>query len=291
MKKPRHPATRYYRAFLVLLGVLSVIAESHSARAQSTKRLTLDDILLRLEDNLRRYDARVPSLFSDEHVVSSRFPGPATKVTTTDSLFRLKRILNPDHTTTLNESREVKTIDGHPVDGEDIGGPTIVGGAFSGGLAVVSSHQISCMSYTLRPPRPRHPRDPYVIHFKSLYSQNHPEHCLLQEDGSGRIVIDPVTLQITRMELRAPKHVILPAGRSANGNPIPAALGEWILSVDYAPVLLGGETFWLPTIITSHATTGNGGPDATVWTFKAQYSNYHKLEVTSRILPAGTATP
>jgi hypothetical protein len=289
MKKPQHTA-RHYRALLILLGGLSFLAASDSACAQSTTPLTLDDLLLRLEDNLRRYDAKVPSLFSDEHVISSRFPGPSSQVTTTDSIFRLKRILNPDRTTTLNESREVKNIGGHPTEAEDIGGPTIVIGAFSGGLAVVSSSQTSCMSYTFRPHRAGHARDPYVIHFKSLYNQNHPEHCLLREDGRGRVVIDPVTLQITRMELTAPQHVIFPARKGDNGNTIPPVVGEWILAVDYAPVLMGGQTFWLPSMITSHATTGSGGPDAIVWTFKARYSNYHKLEVTSRILPAESDT-
>lgn len=288
MTTTRSPAGNLHPAFLVLLGAFSVLAVSHSARAQPTRPLTLDDILPRLEDNLRQYDAKVPSLFSEEHVVSSIFPGPTSQVTTTDSIFRLKRILNPDHTTNFSESREVKTLNGHPADAEDITGPSIVSGAFSGGLATVSSSQKACMSYTLRPHRQS--RAPYVIHFKSLYKQNHPEHCLLQEDGSGRVIIDPVTLQIVRMELTAPEHIIFPAAKAPNGNNVPAVIGEWILAVDYAPVLLGGQTFWLPATITSHATTGLGGPNATVWTFKARYTNYHKLEVTSRILPANSDT-
>jgi hypothetical protein len=42
----------------------------------------------------------------------------------------------------------------------------------------------------------------------------------------------------------------------------------------------------MPATITSRTTSGRGTYHSTVWTFKATYSNFHKLEVTSRILPA-----
>jgi hypothetical protein len=62
-------------------------------------------------------------------------------------------------------------------------------------------------------------------------------------------------------------------------------VGERLLTVDYAPIPLGPETFWLPTTITSRDTTGKGTFHPTVWTFQATYRNYHKLEVTTRIVP------
>ena len=34
--------------------------------------------------------------------------------TVTDSVFRLKRAIGPDHAPILNESREVKTVNGQP---------------------------------------------------------------------------------------------------------------------------------------------------------------------------------
>jgi hypothetical protein len=49
--------------------------------------------------------------------------------------------------------------------------------------------------------------------------------------------------------------------------------------------------FWLPTTIDSVITAANsstiGRPyNSSTWSFNARYRNYHKLEVTSRILPA-----
>jgi hypothetical protein len=98
------------------------------------------------------------------------------------------------------------------------------------------------------------------------------------------VVIDPVSMQITRMELTTPHHTIF------RGTWFEAPVtGEWTLAIDYAPVVLGGETFWMPSTITSRAINGRGSFHSTVWTFEATYSNYHRLEVNSRILPGSEA--
>jgi len=267
----------------VLLGVLWAMGV---ARAQQTVPPTLDDVLKGLEDNLQRYHTGVPNFFCDEHVVSQVAPGPRSADTVTDSVFRLKRVIGPDHTASLNESRDVRTVNGHPAKAEDLSGPTILRGAFSGGLAIVSLSQKACMRYTLEPGKPGHPGDPYVVEFASIPGSERPPGCVLQEDGTGRVLVDPATMQIMRMELKAPHHIVTGAGVTARGEVIPPLMGVWVLSIDYAPVLLGGQSFWMPRTITSSATSVNGGPEPTVWSFKAGYSNYHKLEVKSRILPA-----
>jgi hypothetical protein len=81
-------------------------------------------------------------------------------------------------------------------------------------------------------------------------------------------------MQVTRMELRAPNHAINPA-----------EVGMWYISINYAPILLVGQTFWMPTALTSTATP-NDVYTPTVYSFSARYSDYHKLEVTSRIVPS-----
>jgi hypothetical protein len=75
------------------------------------------------------------------------------------------------------------------------------------------------------------------------------------------------------MELIVPYHAILPA-----------LYGVWRISIDYVPVLFSGQTFWMPSIITSRATPADAD-NPTVWSFNAHYTDYHKLEVTSHILP------
>jgi hypothetical protein len=265
------------RAFSTLFALTALLLPLHAQHTQPT----LDDILQRLESNLQHYDKDVPSLFCDEHAVSQMTPGQRNQNTVTDSVFRLKRVLNPDHSTTLDESREVKTVNGRARTARDIDGPTVISGAFEGGLAVISLSQRACMNYSLQ--RAKHP-DPtasYVINFSTDLTRENTASCLLQEKSHGRALIDPATMQITHMEITTPHHIIIRG--SAYASPVK---GERLLTVDYAPVQLDGRTFWMPATIDSRTTSGAGTFHAIVWSFHARYRNFHKLEVTSRILPS-----
>jgi hypothetical protein len=290
--------TKRRLAIACLLCVLASFCTT-SASAQQAETLTLDAVLERLEDNLHHYDSQIPSFLCDEHVESQVVPGTANQDTVTESTFRLKRDLKADHSTILNESRDVKTVNGRPATADELHGPSILSGAFSGGLAIVSLSQKACMSYKLKPIKTNRPNDLYAVEFATLPSRERPDYCLLQEDGKGRVFIDPATMQITRMELTAPNHVI--SSGNAAGQKSTSVIGPWVISVDYAPIQLGGQTFWMPTTITSTMTHDQGvsvtlnsgrnrtssieGVNSTVWSFAASYSNYHKLEVTSRIVP------
>jgi len=273
------------KSFLMvpLLALLTV--SSALLRAQQTRTPTLMEILQRLENNLSQYDSGVPSFFCDEHVVSRMVPDVHNRETVTDSVFRLKRVLNPNHTTTLDETREVKTVNGQPARSQKMDVPSIVSGAFEGGLAVVSLSQQSCMNYTLDRIKRDDAKAPIIVRFASVLTPENSGDCLLHENGRGQVFIDRATMQITRMELTTPHHTIIPGDSYSS-----AVVGEWVLSVDYAPVVLDGKSFWMPATITSRSTSGRGSFHPIVWTFKATYGNFHKLEVTSRIL-LGSALP
>jgi hypothetical protein len=262
--------------------VLWALVALHSACAQQPSSSALDDILKRLDGNLNVYYTSVPSFFCDEHVVSLRVYGYSRERTVTDSTFRLRRTPHE-----LVESRMVKTVNGVPAEGERLNGPAIVAGVFSGGLDTVSPGQSSCMSYQLEPGAREKPDDPYVVDFTSRDDGSRAG-CVLHEEGSGRVFIDPSSMQVTRMELTAPHHTIIPAGRLDDGILIPAVTGEWKIRIDYSPVKLDGRMFWLPTTIVSTATSR--GDENVVWSFDAKYGNYHKLEVRSRIVPDQAAT-
>src|SRR5215469_2997830 len=123
-------------SLVALLGVSSVVS------AQKVEAPSLDEILQRLEANLNHYDKSLPSLFCNEHVVSSMKPGVGERATVTDSIFRLKRVENSDHTTSLAESREIQKVNGQPSSEQPLKGfPSMVVGVFEGGLAVVSLSQ------------------------------------------------------------------------------------------------------------------------------------------------------
>jgi hypothetical protein len=264
-----------------LLAVL--LGFSSSLRAQPAKAPSLDEILKRLEANLKHYDASVPSLFCDEHVISSQVaPHQSDENTVTDSIFRLRRTAGPDHTATLAESREIRSVNGKPAASQDMGGPTMLSGAFEGGFAVVSLSQTACMRYELQPIHRSHSAAPYVIHFATALTPANTADCLLQEKSQGRVFVDPASMQITRLEIDTRHHLISEGDASTSG-----MVGRRVIKVDYAPVQLGGETFWMPSSIAMRVTSG--GFRMIVWTYQATYRNYHKLEVTSRILPGSMA--
>jgi hypothetical protein len=239
-----------------------------SVLAQQAAPPTLDEILLRLENNLDRYDKQVPNFFCSEHIVSSLTYGKKRQSTVTDSVFRVTRTVPG----ALTESHEIKAVNGTPASGERVGGPTTLSGVFSGGLDAVSLRQKACMSYALQPIQPGHPDEPYVIQFTTLPNTKRLSECVLKEEGIGRVFIDPTTTQITRMELMAPHHAINPG-----------EAGVWKISIDYAPVSFAGQTFRMPATITSTATPSDVYVP-TVYSFSARYSDYHKLEVTSHIV-------
>jgi hypothetical protein len=256
------------QTILFLNFVVNFVAALPSALAQQAATPTLDEILLRLENNLDHYDKQVPNFFCSEHIVSSLIYAKKHQYTVTDSVFRVTRNLSG----TLIEEHEIKAVNGSPASGEHVGGPVSLGGVFSGGLDAVSLRQKICMSYALLPIQPGHSDEPHVIEFATLPDTKHWAGCVLKEEGTGRVFIDPVTMQVRRMELMAPRHSIV------------SEVGVWKISINYAPVSLGGQTFWMPASVTSTVTTASEGYVPAVYSFSARYSDYHKLEVTSHIV-------
>ncbi len=272
------------RTFFTAISLVAFLGFSPVWCTQPAKTPTLEEILQRLEANLNHYDTGVPSLFCDEHVISQIKPGQRKQDTVTDSVFHLKRTPGPDDTTSLVESRDIKNVDGTPATSQDMEGPILLSGVFEGGLAVVSLNQTACMNYTLQPINKNHPTAPYIVRFATLLTPQNSADCLLQENSKGRVSIDPASMQITHLELTTPRHAIIPG--NSYTSPV---VGQRVLTVDYAPVLLDGESFWMPSAITSRVASGSGTFHMIVWSFRATYRNYHKLKVTSRILPAREA--
>jgi hypothetical protein len=247
-----------------------LIGSLHFAPCQSAPSVSLDEILRRLEDNLNHYYKDVPNFYCSEHVVSSLSYAKTHQVTATDSSFRVMR----ESAGTLTESHEVQAINGTPAGGVRVGGPTSVSGVFTGSLNAVSLSQSACMRYTLQPADLRHPNQPYVIQFVTSPNTQHVQGCLLKEEAAGRVFVDPATFQVTRLELKAPNHRINSA-----------EVGTWRIAIDYEPVSLAGKIFWMPSAVTSTAIPDGFTPPE-VYSFSAKYSDYHKLEVTSHIVPS-----
>jgi hypothetical protein len=258
--------------FGIVVGICALIA-FRSGLAQQASSPSLDEILQKLESNRQRYDTQVPSFFCNEHVLSSLTYGKKRQSVVTDSIFRVRRGSEVGVKGTLSESREVNAVNGTPAEGAQFRGPAVLGGVFSGGLDTVSLSQKACMRYTLEPVQSDRPDEPYIVEFERLPGSQRDSGCVLNERGSGRVFIDRASMQVRRMELTAPNHVIQPS-----------TVVVWKVAIDYAPVLLGEQTFWMPATIVSTATAADEGGQ-TIWSFDARYTDYHKLEVTSRIVP------
>jgi len=263
-------------------------ASDTQGAAQHRGTPTLGEILQRLQENVDQYQALVPSFFCDEHVVSTIVPDPRNESTVTDSTFRLKRVPDPnaEGETMLEESHEVKMVNGRPATGDTAGGPAFLRGAFSNGLALVSARQQACMRYTLRPMGKNNASEPVTIQFASVAARRRPHDCRIEEDVSGHVLIDPETMQVTHLEFTVPRHFIgTTVYTTFNGLGLDAAsiVGRWDVAVEYAAVVLGGKSFWLPTTISDRMSSSLV---RSRWTYDATYSNYHKMEVTSRIVPS-----
>jgi hypothetical protein len=248
----------------------AVCFAQESAATPDPQALSLHDILVRLQNNLTDYMTNVPTFYCNEQVISTRKqPGLPNKRTTTDSIFRLRRDSRLGKQV-LTESREIKTVDGLRANGEELHGPSILNGVFSTGAGIVSLGMSRCFNYKLEPPGTLNKTRAIIISFSLKPEMLSNPSCPSLENQSGRAFIDPVTLHTERVETRIPNHQVSPSLK---------VLWTWV--VDYAPVSFAGKQFWMPKKITSEADSNDG---SSTWTFMANYSNYHKLTVSSHII-------
>jgi len=251
---------------VVLASTLLLLRSS----AQSTDEASLRDLLIRMQGNLADYQRNVPNFFCDEHVLSSIEEKHALQRTSTDSIFRLRRSTTPAGELEFTESREIAKRNGQPAQGEKIQGPAIFSGAFTNAAAVVSLDLAHCYDYKLLPNTRLGKSPAIVVDFASQESALTDSFCPTPERVAGRAYIDPENFHLLRVEAQIPDH------DTVNG-----ILSLWTWEIDYAPVSFDSRQFWMPRRIASSAKAND---KTAVWSFTANYSNYHKLTVNSRII-------
>ena len=257
--------------------------------------------LLRVWANVLGYLSSIPNVFADEHVVSSvtRPYDPLSKQSvhasemdstiesTIESIFRLKRVSTDGKTADLVESREVKYVDHHEATkGQSLTGPAILIGAFSRAPNVLAPQFKDCYEYRLLPNMRRKPGDSILFLHADVrvleYALKSPlpagVECPAPEPTTGRVFIDPSSMQIVRLEQHRSHH-----DEAGSGHPV-----DWSWSIDYARVMMDGKQFWLPKTISSKSSSLDGGRFK--WSFLANYSNYHLMTVTTTVLPAANST-
>lgn len=230
----------------------------------------LDQILSRVEANTEQYKATVPSFFCDEHITSQEIhDGKVKHETTVEALFRVSRSVPP--TGTLEESREVKSVNGKPSSGKKLDMPISFIGGFSGALAkFLSTDRRECFDYQADPTSAATPGNEAFTFTAHEAAARQPACVSIRPGTTGKFVVDSGTMQVTHIERTVPN----PIGKD------PAVLGT--ASVDFAPVTLNGRAFWLPSTIVAF-TTETAKTNA--FRFTAKYNNYHRFSASSTIQP------
>jgi hypothetical protein len=229
----------------------------------------IDQILSRVEANTEQYKATVPSFLCDEHITSQEIhDGKLKHETIVEALFRVSRSALP--AATLEESREVKSVNGKPSTNKKLDMPISFYGGFSGALAkFLSADRRECFDYRADP-SPASPVTEAFTFTAREATAKQPACASIQPGTTGKFVIDASTMQVTHIERTVPH----PIGKDQ------AVLGT--ASVDFAPVTLNGRSFWLPSTVVAFTTET---PKTNAFRFTAKYSNYHRFAASSTILP------
>jgi hypothetical protein len=261
---------------LIYVGLIYVALSSacHSQTAPS-----LGQILPRVQEHVKVFEHSLPDFICDEKITSKELMGGTTiHETDIDSTFRgtQNREKKPDgEYEPFTEWRDIQTIDGRPAPkGQQLTGPFLFGGGFSSILdEIFSAKNAQYFNYKAIGADRVDGKAAVVLKFETKKDQQ----ALLHRElfgtqyvmkGSGKAWIDLVSMNVLRLEIQ----YLDP--------PMPE--GVLSLAVDYAPVVIKEQTFWMPKTVTAEQTVPNpkmplGGK------YVAEYSNYQEYKVSVRI--------
>lgn len=242
-----------------------------AASAQATP--SMEDVLAAVRANVETYTATLPDLFCDERFLSQRFnDGHQQETRTTVSTFRVRRLAGPPDPKHSRETRVVREVDGAPAHGDSIKGPYTLDGGFDRALELFTTAK-GCFDFALLPPA-----DAAHVRLSFAGKTPLPAGCPAADAGrTGEATLDAAMKQVLEMRQTLPH----PQGGGDRWTPLH-------FTITFAPVSLGGRTFYTPqTIQTRLEHRGSSEYMQSI----AQYGNYHKLEVTSTIVPSTPAEP
>jgi hypothetical protein len=230
-------------------------------------------VLASVQENVKQFAASLPNFVCDETIVSRELAaGRVRHETVIESVF-IGTQKNDAKGRPFTESREIKTIDGHDAArGQQPRGSFFVGGGFSSILVALFA-QNNIEHYKVIGAEKLEGRDTLVIKFTTRTDQV----VLLDQDifgtnfmskGTGKAWIDRESMHVVRLELQF-----------LNPPVFDSTLSE---SIDYAPVVINGKTFWMPKRLSAELTQKSAKAPL-VGQYIAEYSNYHKFEVSVRM--------
>jgi hypothetical protein len=231
----------------------------------------LDQILPRIQEHVRDFELLLPDFICDETIISRELVGGTVHhETVIASAFRGTQHQD-EKDRPFTESREIQTIDGRPAaKGQPLKGPFFFGGGFSSVLdEVFSQKNAPYFNYKAAGAERLEGKPAWVIKFETkdgqkeiLYREIFGSQAVVK--SKGKAWIDPNSMNVVRLEFQYL-------------NP-PFLEGVLEVSVDYAPVVINGKTFWMPKTVTAEQTVPN--PKHSVGgQYIASYSNYHQFNV------------
>jgi hypothetical protein len=261
---------------IICLGLLYLALGSASFSQYVPK---LSQILPRVQDHVKEFEHSLPDFICDEKITSRELmAGTTIHETDIDSTFRgtQNRDKNPERKyQPFTEWRDIQMVDGRPAPkGQQLTGPFLFGGGFSSILVEIFSPENSrYFNYKVIGAESLDGKAALLIKFETKKGQQ----ALLHRElfgtqyvmkGSGKAWIDLASMNVLRLELQ----YLDP--------PMPE--GVLSLAVNYAPVVIKEETFWMPKTVTAEQTVPN--PKAPVGgQYVAEYSNYQEYKVSVRI--------
>jgi len=265
------------RWLVLSLGLLTVTASAQTD-APSADQYSLNGILMRLQIHHWEYVREVPDFFADETLYSDMNSVHDSMRTVYESTFRLRRgerdVFPPD----LFETRVVRRANGRTTEGKHLNVPSLVFGVFSNGLATVTLEEKRCYDFHLVSHRPVHHAPVFEIDYRMKPEMVGTAACGPWSDVSGYAVVDATSFETLTVQMKVPHYLVNPGVH-----------GTWRWWIDYAPVVFDGRRFSMPKKIQSEAQSDDGRSS---WRFVADYRNYHKTDVKSRIIEnLNDATP
>ena len=243
---------------------------------------TVDVVLARIRENVAEFQKSIPGFTSDELVISQRFDGPKLKdQMKTNSSFEMEPIGTDGR---LRETRHIKLVDGKvPKDPQKVSLPY----TFSGGYADVIHYSQSRFDDFHIQSAPGAGAPLVLVSSPRPISSGQPNGCTALIH-SIKATIDPVTFQVLRLET-VTQDIAVDLGFRGHFIDVPSSRNNIVtISIDYAPIDLGGKTFWLTQTVTNDFKDKS---KPVHMHYEAHYTNYHRYASTSTILPGEPVAP
>jgi hypothetical protein len=223
-----------------------------------------------LVTNAAQYRLTLPSLTADESISSeSSYLGLFKLHAEAQGTFR---VMASAAGGALQESRHITRLNGKPVEpGKHVTLPSTLFGGFDRfeEMFFTPQHRL-CFAFTLLP----QPAPDGTLQIAIAVPPEVEERpgCTQDRQGlTGLARVDPATHQIVHLERTVPDEL----ARRSNLAPF--------ASVDCAPARVGGQTFWLPTMVVGRILDGKVRGE-----FTAHYSNYHRYTASITLLPGAS---